>query len=167
MNGDQADNSLSSSGAAYVFTRDASGVWSQQAYIKASNTGNRDEFGYSVAVDGDTLAVSAPFEDNNATGVNGDQARNFAPDSGAVYAFTRDASGVWSQIAYIKASNTEGFDRFGWSVALNGDTLAIGALFENSTATGVNGDQADNSAVQSGAVYVFTRNPSGVWSQQA
>ena len=164
VNGNQADNSAPLSGAVYVFTR-TGGVWSQQAYLKASNTGQADLFGTNVALSGDTLAVVAPLEDSAATGVNGNQADNSALESGAVYVFTR-TGGVWSQQAYVKASNTGAGDRFGWSVALNGDTLAVGALNENSAATGINGDQTDDSALESGAVYVFTRT-GGVWSQQA
>jgi len=168
IGGNQADKSAGNSGAVYVFTR-TSGVWSQQAYVKASNTGANDEFGYSVALsgDGNTLAVGALVEDSAATGIGGNQADNSAAFSGAVYVFTR-TSGVWSQQAYVKASNTGGSDFFGWSVALSsdGNTLAVGAVSEASAATGIGGSQADNSALQSGAVYVFTRT-SGVWSQQA
>ena len=90
-----------------------------------------------------------------------------APDSGAVYVFTRDGAGVWTQQAYIKASNTDAEDAFGGSVALSGDTLAVGASLEGSNATGVDGDQSDNSVGRSGAVYVYTRDAAGVWSQQA
>jgi hypothetical protein len=64
------------------------GDWSQQAYLKASNTGAGDWFGYSVAVSGDTVVVGAWEEDSNATGVNGNQADNSAPDAGAAYLFT-------------------------------------------------------------------------------
>jgi hypothetical protein len=56
--------------------------------------------------------------------------------------------------AYLKASNTEADDQFGWAVALDGDTLAVGAYVEDSNATGVNGDQTNNDANQSGAAYV-------------
>jgi hypothetical protein len=136
-----------------VFTR-TNGVWSQQAYVKASNTGGNDLFGRSVALSGDRLAVGADGEDSPATGVNGDQTDDSAFESGAVYVFMR-TNGVWSQQAYVKASNTGGSDVFGASVALDGDTLAIGAVREDSGATGVNGDQADNSAADSGAVYVY------------
>src|SRR5581483_1146048 len=101
-------------GAVYVFTR-SGGTWSQQAYLKASNTGVSDYFGYSVSLSGDTLAVGAPGESSNATGVNGDQLNDSAENSGAVYVFTR-SSGTWSQQAYLKASNTEAFDEFGGSV---------------------------------------------------
>ena len=121
-----------SAGAVYVFTRTA-GVWTQQAYLKASNAGGL--FGYGLALAGDTLAVGAPFEASNATGVNGDQTDNSAPNAGAVYVFTRTA-GVWTQQAYLKASNTDAGDRFGEDVVLDGDTLAVGARFEASNATG-------------------------------
>ena len=56
--------------------------------------------------------------------------------------------------AYLKASNTQTNDYFGSSVALSGDVLAVGARYEDSNATGVNGDQADNGAPQSGAAYI-------------
>ena len=167
IDGDQSDNSVRISGAAYVFTRDGAGAWSQQAYIKASNPDASDDFGWSIALSGDTLAVGAVVEDSNATGIDGDQSDNSAENAGAVYVFTRDGAGVWSQQAYIKASNTDVEDAFGYAVALSGDTLAVGALKEASAATGIDGDQTDNSAFEAGAVYVFTRDGAGVWSQQA
>ncbi len=159
--GGQTDNSANNAGAVYVFTRSGSS-WSQQAYIKASNTDEGDQFGYSVALsaDGNTLAVGAWQEDSNATGVNpvGGQADNRAFDAGAVYVFTRSGSS-WSQQVYIKASNTDKYDYFSRSVALSadGNTLAVGAIGEASNATDVNpvGGQADNSAGNAGAVYVF------------
>ncbi len=92
-------------------------VWSQQAYLKASNTGSDDVFGWSLALSGDTLAVGAPSEASSASGIDGNQNDDSAPFSGAVYVFTR--SGVaWSQQAYVKASNTGSNDFFGWSLAL-------------------------------------------------
>ena len=155
--GNQADNSAANSGAVYVFTRNA-GIWSQQAYVKASNTGAADGFGNSVALsaDGNTLAVGASDEGSNTTGIGGNQADNSASDSGAVYVFTRSA-GIWSQQAYVKASNTEANDHFGNSVALSadGNTLAVGAAGESSNATGIGGNQADNSALKAGAVYLY------------
>jgi hypothetical protein len=164
VSGDQSSNAAGLAGAVYVFTR-SGGVWSQQAYLKASNTGAGDYFGRSVALSGDTLAVGAYLEDSDATGVNGVQGSNAARNSGAVYVFTR-SGGAWSQQAYLKASNTGERDFFGTSVALSGDTLAVGAPQEYSDATGVNGDQSSNAAIFSGAVYVFTRS-GGAWSQQA
>ena len=164
INGDQANNSASNSGAAYVFTRNGF-LWTQQAYLKASNTGTSDTFGDAVAISGDTIVVGADGEDSNATGINGDGMDNSASGAGAAYVFIR--SGVlWSQQAYVKASNTETFDQFGYSVAVDGDTVVVGAIGEASNATGVGGNQADNSLQQSGAAYVFVRN-GGNWSQQA
>ncbi len=171
VTGNQADKSAASAGAAYVFTRDNTGVWTQQAYVKASNTDAGDRFGQSVALsgDGNTLAVGAGLEDSAAIGVNGDQADNSAVGAGAAYVFTRDTGGVWTQQAYVKASNTDADDFFGGSAALSadGNTLAVGAHREDSAAIGVNGDQADNNARFAGAIYVFTRDTGGVWTQQA
>jgi hypothetical protein len=123
-------------------------------YIKASNTDADDYFGLSVSLSGDTLAVGAPLEASSARGVNGDQSDNRAPDSGAVYVFVR-SGGAWSQQAYIKASNSEAGDFFGGSVALSGESLAVGAFWESSRAQGVGGDQSDNSASRSGAAYLY------------
>lgn len=167
VNGDQMDNSACDSGAVYIFIRDAAGTWSQQAYLKASNPEQFDVFGDSISLFGDTVAVGAILEDSAATGIDGNQSDNSAIKAGAVYIFTRDASGTWSQQAYLKASNTDAGDRFGRSVSIYGETLAVGAYLEDSAATGINGDQTDNSAVQAGAVYVFTRDAGGTWSQQA
>jgi len=167
VGGDQTDNSLSLSGAAYVFVRDDDGIWTQQAYLKASNPDFWDEFGVSVAVDGDTVVIGANREDSSATGVGGDQTDNSLSLSGAAYVFVRDDNDVWSQQAYVKASNTGGNDLFGVSVAVVGDTVVVGAAAEDSRATGVDGDQNDNAMINSGAAYVFVRNGNGVWTQQA
>ena len=145
-------------------------------YVKASNAGVDDQFGggsviyglsASISADGQTMAVSALFEDSAATGVNGDESDDSALDAGAVYVFVRDDNG-WSQDAYIKASNTDSSDQFGYSVSLSGDgnTLAVGANLEASSATGIDGDQSDNSALGAGAVYVYSRE-AGAWAQQS
>jgi hypothetical protein len=160
--GGQIGLSVDDNGAQYPLTIDP---FVQQGYLKASNTGADDEFGWSVAISGDTLVVGAPGEDSSATGVNGDQGNNNAVDAGAAYVFTRSGA-IWSQQAYLKASNTGAGDNFGYSVAISGDTIVVGAWGEASNATGVNGNQADNSAVAAGADYVFTRSGT-TWSQQA
>lgn len=166
----QGDNSAPDSGAAYVFVRDNAG-WTQQAYVKASNTGAGDMFGTAVAVSGDTLVVGAPEERSAASGVNSlspGQANDDAIASGAVYVFVRTGE-TWFQQAYIKASNTGAGDRFGFTVAVSGNTLAVGAYQEDSASSGVNDvspGQADDSADSSGAVYVFVRDGT-VWTQQA
>ena len=167
INADESDNSGANAGAVYVFRKDAAGTWTQEGYLKGSNAGGGHEFGHAIALSGDTLAVAAPGEDSSATGINGDETDTSAQDSGAVYVFVRDNTGAWTQQAYIKASNTAMFDGFGTSIALDGDTLVVGAHLEDSAAIGVDGDQADDTSPDSGAVYVFTRDMGGVWSQQA
>jgi hypothetical protein len=165
VNGDQNDNSAPVSGAAYVFVRTGTN-WTQQAYLKASNTDAWDEFGRSVAVSGDTVVVGAAGEDSSATGVNGDQSDNSTGGSGAAYVFVRNGT-TWSQQAYLKASMYTGVsDLFGISVAVSGDTVVVGASCESSSARGVNGNQSNNSADWAGAAYIFVRNGT-TWSQQA
>lgn len=81
---------------------------------------------------------------------------------------TFTATEMIKAIGYVKASNTESGDFFGWSVALSADgtTLAVGSPSEDSKAIGVNGEQADNDSTNAGAVYVFIKE-NGVWKQQA
>ena len=100
--------------------------------------------------------MSAHLEDGGATGLNGNQADASAKDSGAVYVYTRSGT-TWSPAAYVKASNARAYAEFGNSVALNSDgkVLAAGAPREDSAAKGVNGNQADHSATNSGAAYVY------------
>lgn len=135
------------------------------AYMKASNTGQDDNFGQSVALsaDGSTLAVGAVHE--GSAGNN--QGDDSAPGAGAVYVFTRDDAG-WVQQAYIKARHPGIDDLFGASVALSADgfTLAVGASSEDGSARTINGDETDDSAPAAGAAYVFTRS-GNTWSQQA
>jgi hypothetical protein len=178
VNGNQNDNSVYASGAVYVYLRQGD-TWVQQAYVKASNPGQSDHFGSSVALsrDGTTLAVAAHWEASAATGVNGNQNDNSIPQAGAVYIFTRTGT-TWTQQAYVKASNTgragkggdeigDG-DQFGYSIALSGDgnTLAVGAITEDGGAQEINGNQNDDSATSAGAVYVYARD-GGTWAQQA
>jgi len=178
MNGNQGDDSMYNAGAVYVFVRRGD-TWVQQAYIKALNTGQGDNFGYFVALsaDGNTLAATANWEASAATGVNANQNDDSIQQAGAAYVFVRTGD-TWSQQAYIKASNTgraaasseewDDGDQFGTALALSGDgnTLAVGAISEDSGATGINGDQKDDSAPSAGAVYVYRRT-GATWSQQA
>lgn len=164
VNGDQNNNNGANTGAAYVFVR-IGDTWIQQAYLKASNPGGLDGFGEAVAISGDTIVVGASGECSSASGVNGNQNDNSLISAGAAYVFVRNGTN-WSQQAYLKASNPGEPDRFGVSVGVSGDTVVVGAYGEDSNATGVNGNQGNNNAVNSGAAYVFVRNGT-VWSQQA
>jgi hypothetical protein len=148
-----------SAGAAAVFTRSGT-TWTQQAYIKSSNSSPNDWFGVRLVLsgDGNTLALGAQNEDSGAQGINGRQNDEGADDAGAVYLMTRNGA-TWSQLAYVKGSNTEAFDEFGGSVGLSRDgrTMVVGARGEDSNARGANGNHADNSMDEAGAAYVFTR----------
>lgn len=156
------NNHTGGAGAVYVFVREGSS-WSQQAYLKASNAGDQDGFGSAVAIAGDTLVIGAPREDGDAnasTGNNNDNTDN----AGAAYVFVREGSS-WSQQAYLKAANAGLDDRFGDAVAIDQDTVVVGAPFEDGDASAIIGSDNDN-AVNAGAAYVFTRNTT-VWSLQA
>ncbi|MEZ5965222.1 MAG: cadherin-like beta sandwich domain-containing protein [Planctomycetota bacterium] len=164
VNGDKFNNRSPSSGAAYVFVRQGAG-YVFQAYLKASNTGDNDRFGSVVAISGDRIAVSAPGEDSGARGVGGAQGDDSVVDSGAVYVFSR-VGDQWSQEAYIKATNSGGFDGFGTSLALHDETLVVGAPNEDSAAIGVDGDGDNDATPESGAAYVY-RLRNGMWHAEA
>jgi hypothetical protein len=127
-------------GAAYVFTRTGT-AWSQQAKLTAADAGAADLFGTSLALDGDTLIAGAPTDDDAGT------------DSGAAYSFTRTA-GIWSQQGKLVAADAQAGDYFGYSLSLAGDTVAVGAPFD------------DDLGVDSGSVYLDSR-AAGVWGQHA
>ncbi len=157
------DDLLTDSGAAYVYVRNGGGVWTFQAYLKASNPGTNHGFGNAVAIYGDTIVVGAPTENGSGTGVN-PTPNELGTFSGAVYVFTRSGT-TWTQQAYLKASNTGYFDIFGGSVAISDDTIVVGANGEDGSGTGVN-PASNDAASASGAAYVFSRS-GGLWSQQA
>jgi hypothetical protein len=118
-------------GSAYAFVR-SGGAWTQQQKLTASDGGAGEELGFSVAIGGDTIAVGAPGDD---VGANANQ--------GSAYAFVR-SGGVWSDQQKLTASDGGVADGFGWSVAIGGDTIAVGAVGDD---IGANSDQ--------GSVYVF------------
>jgi len=176
IDGDQHDNSLRQAGAVYVFSR-AGSTWTQQAYIKASNTGRAgegevpgdgDQFGYSLALsgDGNTLAVGAISEDGAAQQVNGNERDDSQQSSGAVYVFNRTGPS-WTQQAYLKGSHLQAGDMLGFAVALSfdGHTLVTSAFDERGSGRTINGPR-DNTAGGAGALYVFARSE-GAWRQQA
>jgi len=162
------DNDTDNSGSVYVFV-ESDGTWSQQAYIKASNTGENDEFGSAISLssNGDRLIVGAVGEASSATVINGDQTNNDAASAGAAYVFDRVDSS-WSQTAYLKASNAEAGDGFGNAVSISqdGSTIAIGASGEDGNSNVINNSEDNNNALLAGAAYVFV-NIEGQWQQQA
>ncbi len=130
----------------------------QTAYVKANNTDVNDTFGQSVAISGDLMVVGAPYEDGLDDGTQ--------DNSGSAYVYTRNDTGSWKFSTKLKASNPDIDDAFGKSVAIDGDTIVVGAYYESGSATTVNGT-ADNLKAKSGAAYVFERSTSDSWSQTA
>jgi hypothetical protein len=161
VNAPQLNDDADNSGAVYVFVRDG-GSWIQQAYLKASNPGAGDNFGISVSISGDTLVVGSHRESSSSAGINGDQLNDDLRRSGAAYVFTRE-EGVWSQQAYLKASNPGANDNFGLEVDIFGDLVVVGATGESSLLTSSPGEDA---APNAGAAYIFRRT-AGVWVQEA
>ncbi len=189
------DEGGTNSGSAYIFTRSGT-TWTQQAKLLASDPGNYDNFGNSVALDGDTALIAAELDDNSwgtnsgtvyvfigsganwteqakltaSDAVGGDQfGHSVALDgdtalvgatndyditnSGSAYIFTRSGT-VWTEDANLSASDASGGDQFGISVALDGDTALVGAAYD------------DDGGTNSGSAYIFTRS-GRTWTQQA
>ena len=125
-------------GAAYVYVREA-GVWTQAAKLTASDGHSGDLFGWSVAVDGATVVVGAYLDDDGGT------------DSGSAYVFSEPAGGWVSASSDVKltASDPAGGDGFGWSVAVDGATVVVGAQWD------------EDGGSYSGSAYVFSEPASG------
>src|SRR5262245_7664620 len=137
------DNNLGTEiGTVYISTR-SDGVWTLQQKLVASDIGGLGTFGRALAITGDTLMVGEPNDQVNFYG------------QGSVYVFTR-SNGVWTQQQKLTASDAAAYDYFGESLAMNGDTLAVGAKYDD-MGPDINEDR--------GSVYVFTGN-GGVWTQQ-
>jgi len=124
-------------GSAYVFARDESSLWVQQTKLSSSDGASQDQFGGSIAIFGETVVVGAPF--HNGTG--------------AVYVFTLTNGNVWTQETKITSSDGVAGDRFGWSVSMDQDAIAVGA---------------PTSADTIGSVYVFALSAvSSTWTERA
>src|SRR6266581_2933297 len=138
INGKEADESIPQAGAVYVFSRRGT-AWTQQAYIKASNTGE--------------------------AGTDGNQDDNSMQSAGAAYIFVRNGT-AWTQQAYVKAPNTTANVQFGYSVALSadGNTFAVSAFDEGGASRVINGPYTPGRN-GTGAIYVYTRSGT-TWTQQ-
>jgi hypothetical protein len=152
-------NTLSSAGSAYVFQKDTGGTdnWGQIKKIVASDRAADDRFGIPVAIAGDYIVVGASYEDEDAS--NG----NTLSAAGSAYVFQKDTGGTdnWGQIKKIVASDRGADDYFGWSVAIAGDYIVVGASYEDEDAS--NG----NTFTDPGSAYVFQKDTGGTdnWGQ--
>jgi hypothetical protein len=108
--------------------------------LSASDEEAFDNLGYSVAISANFVVLGSPYEDDNGE------------NSGAVYIYNRNTLGVnqWGEVTKLLASDGETGDLFGWSVAINGDNVIVGAI------------NADAGAANSGAAYIFNRNQGGM-----
>jgi len=133
-------NNFTSIGSAYVFTRTGT-IWTEQAKLTASDGTAEDQFGVSVAIAGDTIVVGAYLDDNNNV------------TSGSAYVYTSSGTS-WTEQAKLMASESEGGDQFGWSVAIANDTIVVGSPAD------------DDNGIDSGSAFVFTRTGTS-WTEQA
>jgi len=131
-----------SQGSAYVFARSGT-TWTQQVKLAADDGEAYDYFGWSVALDGDTALVGTSADD---VGANSNQS--------SAYLFTRIGT-TWAQESRLTAGDGAANDRFGYSVALDGDTALVGAVYDTAGAIS-----------SQGSAYVFTRS-GNTWTQQA
>jgi len=136
---DPAD--ASQAGAAYIFVRNGT-TWIQQARLTPSDPTAGKQFGEAVAIDADTVAVSAIGDDDGGV------------DAGAIYVFTRSGDS-WIQQAKLLSNDPRPGNALGVSLGLDGGTLVAGSPFDE-----------DVGMVDSGALYVFVRSGT-VWSQEA
>ncbi len=125
---------VSSEGAAYVFVR-SGGVWSQQQKLLASDPEAGDRFGEALAISAETVVVGARMHDGAAGG-----------NQGSAYVFVR-SSGVWTQQQKLEASDAAANDQFGGAAAIDGETLVVGAQFDDGAA-----------GIDPGSAYVFVRS---------
>ena len=128
------------SGSAYVFTRSGTN-WNQQSKLTASDAAAGDQFGFRVAIDGETIVVSAVGDDDAG------------PSSGSAYVFTRSGTD-WTQQAKLTPPSPAAGDGFGISVAIFGQTAVVGAYHD------------DDDGTDSGSAFVFTRRGTN-WNQQS
>ena len=134
------DTAASDGGSLYVFTRSGT-TWTQRAQLQTSNAGASDRLGDSVSIDGDTIIAGTQYEDTTAS------------DAGSAYIFTGSGA-TWTQQAQIQASDAAATDYFGYSVSISGNTVVVGARFD------------DDGGTNSGSAYVFVRSGT-TWTQQA
>lgn len=143
-------------GQVVLFERDASGQWKEDVTLQATNARTHDQFGMSVGLNAQYLAVGAIGDSSSARGVDGDQTSTQASDAGAVHVFSKSAQGEWQAQSFIKASNAESGDAFGCAIAGSERELVVSANQESSSSSS---RPEDNSAPSSGAVYVYGDGP--------
>ena len=139
-------NNLTGAGAAYIFEKNSTGIWSETQKLVPSDRNYSDFFGYSVSISGKNILIGSRFEDEDASGMNSISA------AGSAYVFERISSGVWSEKQKLVASDRATNDNFGNSVSISGNAIVIGAYFEDEDTFGL------NTLNLSGSAYLFELN---------
>ncbi len=145
---------ISYAGAAYIYELNNSGSWVQVQKITASDMGLSDLFGWSVSISGNYAIVGAYGEDEDVNG------SNYIFNSGSAYIFERDsATGTWSQVQKIVASDRDAIDYFGYAVSISGEIAIVGA-YNDENFIGANNMSG------AGSAYFFERDSAtGSWNQ--
>jgi hypothetical protein len=142
-------------GEAFVYERAApSGMWTLKQSFRATIPRASDWFGWGVELSESLLLLSVPGDASSSLGLMGDPNLDGARNSGAIYMYGRNKD-QWVETGFIKSSNSNTPDYFGWAIAMQGDTIVSSATGEASDATGVQGNQASNALESAGAAYVF------------
>jgi hypothetical protein len=152
---EQADNRCKEAGAVYLFARTAAG-WTQEAYIKASNTAANSAFGTAVALasDGKSVVASAR-EEKSLSALGGDQNSPGSGAMGAAYSFRLETI-VWKQVLFVKSPNPPSTPYFGSSVSTTNDgaTIVVGSEYDDTDAAGANG-MSTGIETNAGAAFVY------------
>ena len=151
---ENGDNPISDAGSAYIFKKDKDGKWKQVQKIVASDRADGDNFGWSVAINLDHIVVGAIYHDKDLQG------NNHGPSSGAAYIFERNDGGIWIQTQKLIANPIEGQILFGNSVAIDGNTIAVGCPAYAKDSSG----KPETNITAAGAVFVFDKS-GGTWVQ--
>lgn len=168
-------------GAVYIYKLNKNSKWSGVGELSPSDLSTDDSFGSALAISGDTLFISAPYQDG---------------DMGSVYIFAKQANNTWTQVDKIRHPDIGHGDNFGESIAVDNGTMAISAvgseaiyIYERNNSTGVwefKQNITGNSATDfgyavgvsgktlvvgapgegaDGAIYIFERDSLGVWQE--
>jgi hypothetical protein len=135
-----SDAVAENSGAAYVYRFDGS-IWAEEAKLTAADAAAYDAFGNAVSLSGDVAVIGAPYDDD------------LGANSGSAYVFRRSGNS-WSQEQKLTSSEATAGDYFGYSVAVSGDTIVVGAVHEAIAGT------------EAGAAYAFGYDVSQ-WKSEA
>ena len=139
-----AQNWKSYAGSSYIFKMDGNGNWAQEDKVVPTGRSTNDEYGYSCAINGESLISGAPGRSSN---------------KGAAFIFTRESTGQWNESASLTASDGSSNVFFAYDVAISGNYAVVGAPYEDHDSSGINYKS------NAGSVYVFKKDGNGIWSQ--